>query len=1700
VVRFCRCVFLCFLFYICWAIEGVGVEESFIDGPGEKILSPEQISELYPPAHRPIRGVLDPSTGQIFLTTVDMMVPGAHGLGYYRSYRPHIVSYSPDNPLQSKKYIKVWRKFSPLHEDWNAYQHWGLLSHHYKGWDMLAHLYLSYEDNFSKAYVQGINGLECVLTTLPSGKGFALPKDTPGCGNLVGHLPSGKHDPRNMVLTREGSISILKMPDGTKRIYRQRSASKKYFLEKEILPNGKVVVYSYQNTDCLLPNFIELKDMKEERIYGRIVLEDEGLEASDSGLRVQYDYSRLQHISSSNLFQLICAVNKAGMTLKFSEEYCFRLLVGVRSQLSLKEIIEYDPWWLLLSKYESAKRSFTCGYENLSKNAGDGLVRVSRLTFPVGDSPSSADAVYLIRYRYSSSERLGGWRTEVECPDGSFIHYEFLPNRLLASIQWLDRSLKLQKQQRLKWTDDHHLSSMEWKDGNGAVLFKRKFRVDRFGNPTLETIHGSIRETDSMDSYTISREFSQDGMNLLLSEITEEGRETRWEYLPNTNLVTKKLIKHLGRTVLREFYFYDSEYNLVKVIFDDGSQEEVSDLSDVNQRTVKEYQLRQRTPYLHMPEWCIEKYLKDGEEKVLKKTYYLYDHCGNVVEEKVYGEDEQNGYTLYRTYNVQGELLTEKNAIGDSVSFQYDDRGRVFEKTMGSHLLKTSFSYDRQSNLVRKEEKGKGIHHIHTYEYDFNNQLIAYCDPHQQRTTYSYDPVTHQVARTTFPSMSPIEGPPKEVSVSATYNILGQMVTHTDGEEHTTSYSRNIYGSPTSITCPDGTRSTYRYAVNGGLVEQTDPDQLTIAYKRDLFGRVTKKTYLGEKGECLAQESFIYNSYHLLKHIDREGNCTEFFYDGAGRKIREKFCDQEKEFFYDSLGFLCNVRCENGDNTLIVHYARDALGRVCAETWSDVKGNVLKKKEFAYHSSGEPIKISSWVHDHKVARSFSYDGLNRVIEKKDSSGNITSQRYHSSPSSSGGNVLAQVTSKKEGVEIEETFDFFGHLVEAKQIDDQGTLLSRQMLFYTPRGELACRMEGRYCDGKWVESQRIKYRYDQKGQLVERIQGWEGGSERVTSYAYTPAGKLKRQIHPDNSFLEYDYHPLGFLRSITSSDGQIHHTFRYNRKGELLGAEDHLSGLSFTRELDPYGRVVRECFSTGLEVTRQYDLLGRKKSLTLKNPYTFIDYQHDPLFLRGVRYFEAESVPKYERNYLSYDWSGHLLSEKIKIKNHSLFLTHQWDRGGRKVATFNPYFQEQLVYDSDDRVVKRVTDGWHTSSYTYDGLSQLTSVQTMGREVEHYRYDSLHNILVKNGEEAVVNSLNELLTLGENAYHYDIHGHLLSKEGPEGRIELTYDPLHRLTSVSTHKHKLSLLYDPLGRRLIKRSERLDGWFGPSTSEEYYLYDHEEEIGMLDKNHVLKQLKILGPPCHHQGTEEPAIMVLQGQGYAPIVDSCGQVNKLIRYDDGRVQESYSYQAFGEEKEAQARSINPWRYSGKRIDPETSLLFFGSRYYDPQMGRWLTVDPAGCLNSLNLYQYALNNPFKYYDPHGEWIVSVVNGLISWLVRTSIKAAKVVVGIVLASVIYWISKSSVEKIYAWLGHELYGEGYNQEAVKGKEWRLDPSSRLKDLLLPLFSPRPEPLEKRQHKDELDEKILEEKRKPHFLQRWVNIWKDCLIPPEVGQM
>ena len=128
------------------------------------------------------------------------------------------------------------------------------------------------------------------------------------------------------------------------------------------------------------------------------------------------------------------------------------------------------------------------------------------------------------------------------------------------------------------------------------------------------------------------------------------------------------------------------------------------------------------------------------------------------------------------------------------------------------------------------------------------------------------------------------------------------------------------------------------------------------------------------------------------------------------------------------------------------------------------------------------------------------------------------------------------------------------------------------------------------------------------------------------------------------------------------------------------------------------------------------------------------------------------------------------------------------------------------------------------------------------------------------------------------------------------------------------------------------------------------------------------------------------------YAGILDSGGNMVVEYRYNAWGGDMSISgtmCQIMGE--------LNPFRYRGYYFDQESGLYYLNSRYYDPEIGRWVSPDNTetmlehldDSIFATNLYAYCLNNPVNYFDPTGEFaitILAIAGVTLLWGVTTAV------------------------------------------------------------------------------------------------------------------
>jgi RHS repeat-associated protein len=434
------------------------------------------------------------------------------------------------------------------------------------------------------------------------------------------------------------------------------------------------------------------------------------------------------------------------------------------------------------------------------------------------------------------------------------------------------------------------------------------------------------------------------------------------------------------------------------------------------------------------------------------------------------------------------------------------------------------------------------------------------------------------------------------------------------------------------------------------------------------------------------------------------------------------------------------------------------------------------------------------------------------------------------------------------------------------------------------------------------------------------------SQDHLTFAYTPEGYISSMCEAKKRTTYWTYTLGGKIQSKTKPDGSVI-LYEYNSQGNLIrmGSREFrydalgrlIQGSGFKRELDPFGNILKEELGTGLILESLYDDWDRPIQRILPDG-SQIYYKYEGPFLKSVSRIDQKGSERYTHYYEKYDLKGNVILES------SLFTTsYTYDKIGRKVYQENPYFEEALQYDLAGNLIQK-----GDNRFLYDDASQLISEEGKYNAA----YDQHYNCVQKNGEIIQIDELNQQKDL-----QYDIRGNLV-------KLGFIYDEFDQLIQTDMEQH----VYDALGRRLSS---------GPVS----YFYIEDEEIGSFE-NGKIKELKILG----HTG----AIAIeINKKAYVPIVDIQNTIRKLVDWDKKEIVFVNSCDAFGRGLSEEI----PYAYMGKRYDPCSRLVYFGKRFYDPSLARWLTPDPLGAIDHSNLYQYVFNNPFKYYDPNGEFVLAI-------------------------------------------------------------------------------------------------------------------------------
>jgi RHS repeat-associated protein len=490
------------------------------------------------------------------------------------------------------------------------------------------------------------------------------------------------------------------------------------------------------------------------------------------------------------------------------------------------------------------------------------------------------------------------------------------------------------------------------------------------------------------------------------------------------------------------------------------------------------------------------------------------------------------------------------------------------------------------------------------------------------------------------------------------------------------------------------------------------------------------------------------------------------------------------------------------------------------------------------------------------------------------------------------------------------------------------------------------------------------------------------------------------------------------------------------------ADDLRSSLTY-----PNGRV--EVYT--------YDTLSRMKTVTDKGaaqPIATYQYIGEDRVLRRA-YPQNGTQETFLDNSgtvdAGYDGMGRPTQMRSLRPDGSLIVgfTYTYDRMGNKLTEgklHDPSNSETYAYDSAYRLIsfQRGPGGVKPlqSRWKLDGVGNWTSVDSQTRQ------HSSNNEVIQTQSGGTTTSLK-----------YDNNGN----ETDDGTLHYSYDALNRLTEVTRKSDGAvvaSYTYDAMGRRISKDVTHS----GSLDVVTRFLYDGQETIEERNKSNTITQQYVYGAQfgellvLDRNLTGGPTATGPGNQRLFYYQNALGSVYALAN-TGGNIVEAYQYDAYGHQTVfgsgpggvvtfgpgavilASGISAvgNPYLFTSQRLDPETGLFYYGARYYDPVLGRFMSRDPLGfAAGDLDLYGYVGDDPVDFADPDGlgrvghHWIpASVLKALYK---EGSITKQAFEVGMGAYS--------------GWLGHKHgYGEYGVDFKVKHSEYNKEVSKLLNDYI-----------------------------------------------------
>ena len=490
--------------------------------------------------------------------------------------------------------------------------------------------------------------------------------------------------------------------------------------------------------------------------------------------------------------------------------------------------------------------------------------------------------------------------------------------------------------------------------------------------------------------------------------------------------------------------------------------------------------------------------------------------------------------------------------------------------------------------------------------------------------------------------------------------------------------------------------------------------------------------------------------------------------------------------------------------------------------------------------------------------------------------------------------------------------------------------------------------------------KLEYIYDDKYRLISINEYNNDILKEIKAYTYEKDRLVLEQdksIDPNITY-KYTYNDNNYLiKKEIENEYEIEYKYdKYDRleeKNILLNNEDAQKyQYSYKDKLN--NLVNQVMINDNIRVNNLYDGINRKdrKSYYLNSTYIF---KHEFNFIEYNKTLSIEDMHEaygFEKNY------------KYVIKNNKI----------KYILDDN---KEYISYEYDelDRLVKEKNkDLNETRKYSYDGNGNISLIEFYNYEETNlikgrsFNYYSNNKDLLKDVSEYLPNT-ERIKYISFN--NYDNMGNPCKIDGDM----LQWSKGNRLTSYKGNTY----YYNSEGLRIGKKTSN-------NVDVKYY----------LDGSKIIREVRGNKKLDYYYDESGIVGFSLNGKIYLYIKNI---LNDIIGITDttGTLLAEYVYDAYGNHKvcddnetvrteEEFIGNINPFRYRGYYYDVETQLYWVSSRYYSPELCRWISPDSIEYLdpqsiNGLNLYCYCYNNPIMYKDSAGNFpeIIWIFGDIIS-------------------------------------------------------------------------------------------------------------------------